>query len=121
MKKKLLFGLLACTLLFSVVHAQQNTGDIVGTVVMAEDGSALPGISITLTGDVTGKMTAVSSAQGNYRFLKLAPGYYDLTYELQGFKTAERKQIRVNVGVTLTLNVEMEPGTLEESITVVGP
>jgi hypothetical protein len=119
MKEKLLFGLLACALLFSIAHAQYNTGDIVGTVVMAEDGTALPGVSITLTGDVTGKMTAVTSAQGNYRFLKLAPGNYNLVYELAGFKKVERRQIRVSVGLSVALNVQMEVGTVEESITVV--
>lgn len=120
MKKKILLGLLACALTFSFAHAQINTGDIVGTVTLAEDGSVLPGVTVTLTGNVTGKMTAVTSSQGNYRFLKLAPGFYDLVYELSGFKTVTNQQIRVNVGVTTTLNVAMEPGALEENITVVG-
>ncbi len=119
MKKKIVFGLFACALLFSIAHAQYNTGDIVGIVTLAEDNTPLPGVTVTLTGEVTGKMTAVTSAQGNYRFLKLAPGYYNLVYELSGFKKVERQQIRVNIGLILTLNVEMEPGTLEESITVV--
>ena len=65
----------------------------------------LPGVNVTLTGEVTGKMTAVSSANGNYRFLKLAPGNYDLSYELEGFKNVDRQSIRVNVGASLTLNV----------------
>ncbi|HOI44721.1 MAG TPA: carboxypeptidase-like regulatory domain-containing protein, partial [Candidatus Aminicenantes bacterium] len=77
-------------------------------------------MTITLTGNVTGKMTVVTSSQGNYRFMKLAPGFYDLAYELSGFKTVTNQQIRVNVGVTTTLNVTMEPGGLEENVTVVG-
>lgn len=120
MRKKILFGLLGLCLLSSIIYAQQNTGEIVGNVLMKEDATPLPGVAITLTGDVTGKMTAVTSAQGNYRFLKLAPGNYALSFELTGFKTVEQKQIRVSVGRTLTLNVEMETGALEESITVVG-
>ena len=61
--KKVLFGVLACALLVCGVHAQQNTGEIIGTVLLA-DGSALPGVNVTLTGDVTGKMTVVTSDQG---------------------------------------------------------
>ena len=120
MSKKILFVLLGLCFLSSLIYAQQNTGDIVGSVLMKEDGTPLPGVTITLTGDVTGKMTLVSTAQGNYRFLKLAPGFYNLSFELTGFKTVEQQKVRVSVGVSQTLNVEMEPGTLEESITVVG-
>jgi hypothetical protein len=119
MKRKLLLGLLACSLLFSFAHAQINTGDITGTVRMA-DGTAIPGVSVTLTGTVTGKMAAVTSTEGHYRFLKLAPGFYNVAFELKGFKTVERSQIRVSVGVAATLDVEMEPGAIEESVTVVG-
>lgn len=120
MSKKILFVLLGLCFLASLIHAQQNTGDIVGSVLMKEDGTPLPGVTITLTGNVTGKMTVVSTAQGNYRFLKLAPGFYNLSFELTGFKTVEQQQVRVTVGVSQTLNVEMEPGALEESVTVIG-
>ncbi len=65
-------------------------------------------------------MNDITSTQGNFRFVKLAPGMYELKFELSGFKTVEQKQIRVNVGVTTTLEVEMEPGAIEEFVTVVG-
>lgn len=119
MKRELLLGLLACSLLFSFAHAQVNTGEIIGTVTTA-DGQAIPGVSVSLTGNVTGAMAVITSTEGNYRFLKLAPGFYSLKFELKGFKTVERSQIRVSVGLTMTLNVQMEPGTVEEFVTVVG-
>lgn len=119
MKRAFIFGLLACALVVSLANAQINTGEIIGNVRMA-DGSPIPGVTVSLTGNVTGRMDVVTSTVGNYRFVKLAPGFYDLTFELKGFKTVEQKQIRVNVGVTTTLNVEMEPGAIEESVTVVG-
>ena len=119
MKRVLLFGLLACALVVSFANAQQNTGDINGTVRM-DDGSGVPGVSVTLTGTFIAPMSAVSSAQGNYRFLNLAPGDYNLKFELSGFKTVEQKQIRVNVGVTTTVDVVMEQGVLEETVTVTG-
>ncbi len=119
MKRVLLFGLLACALVVSFANAQQNTGDINGTVSM-DDGSGVPGVSVTLTGNFIAPMSAVSSAQGNYRFPKLAPGVYDLKFELSGFKTVEQKQIRVNVGVTTSVDVVLEQGVLEETVTVTG-
>jgi hypothetical protein len=118
-QRNLLFGLLACLMLVSLAHAQVNTGEIIGTVTTA-DGQAIPGVSVSLTGNVTGAMDTITSTEGNYRFLKLAPGFYSLKYELKGFKSVERSQIRVSVGLTVTLNVEMEPGAVEEFVTVVG-
>ena len=119
MKRTFIFGLLACALVVSFAHAQVNTGDIIGTVKL-NDGSVVPGVTVSLTGSVTGGGNVVTSAQGNYRFVKLAPGFYDLKFELTGFKTTEQKQLRVNVGVVTTVDVEMEPGVIEESVTVTG-
>ncbi len=119
MKNKIPLGLSACLLLISVLHAQVNTGHIVGAVTLAEDGTPVPGVNITLTGEVTGKMAAVTSAGGNYRFLNLAPGNYGLVYELAGFRKVERQLIRVSVGRSVTLNIQLEVGPVEESITVV--
>ena len=47
-------------------------------------------------------------------------GDYKLTFELSGFGTLTREGIRVSVGFTATVNAEMSPGTLAESITVSG-
>jgi hypothetical protein len=119
MKRALIIAVLACALAVPFANAQVNTGDIVGTVRMA-DGSVVPGATITLTGLYIAPMSDVTSAQGNYRFVNLAPGLYDLKFELTGFKTVEQKQIRINVGVATTVDIEMEPGVLEESVTVIG-
>ncbi len=119
MKRAFVFGLLACALAVSFASAQVNTGDIIGTVRMS-DGAPLPGVDVGLTGTVTGRLHVVTSTEGNYRFVKLAPGLYDLTFELKGFKTVDQKQIRVNVGVVLTLDVVMEQGVIEETVTVTG-
>jgi len=85
--------------------AQVQSGNIFGKV-QAKDGSALPGVTVTLTG--AGTQVAVTDAQGNFRFLSLAPGTYELKAELAGFGTATRQGIGVNLGrnsdVTMTLN-----------------
>ena len=95
--------------------AQFQTGNIYGKI-QAKDGSVLPGVSVVLTG-VGAPQTAVSDAQGNFRFLNLSPGAYTLKAELAGYGTATRAGVSVNVGrnadVTLTLNP-----SVSESITV---
>ncbi len=53
MKRAFIFGLLACALAVSLANAQINTGEIIGTVKLA-DGSPVPGVTVSLTGNVTG-------------------------------------------------------------------
>jgi hypothetical protein len=115
--KKLVLLLSAIALVSSVAMAQVQLSDIYGTVVLP-DGSAVPGVTVTLTGDVIGKMTTVTSEEGNFRFLKLNPGNYDLKFELEGFKTVIRKGIRTYLGKNITLTIPMETTTIQEEVVV---
>jgi hypothetical protein len=115
--KKLVLLLAAMALISSVAMAQVQLADIYGTAVLP-DGSAIPGVTITLTGDVIGKMTTVTSEEGNFRFLKLSPGNYELKFELEGFKTVIRKGIRLFVGQNVTLTIPMETTTIQEEVIV---
>jgi hypothetical protein len=115
--KKFLFVLIALTLVSSFAFAQKSDADIYGTVLLP-DGSAIPGVAVTLTGDVIGQMNAVTSEEGNFRFLKLPPGNYELKFELEGFKTVIRKNIRLYAAKNVTLNVPMETTTIKEEIII---
>ena len=97
---------------------QARTGNIYGKVVDAASGQPLPGVAVTLTGEGIAPMTAITTAEGNFRFLRLPPGVYNIKAELQGFKTLERKGIRVLVGSNVTLTLKLEQGTIQEEITV---
>ncbi len=116
MKKRLS---LVCALLFFAggLAAQQTTADIYGTVVLP-DGSAIPGVAVTLTGDVLGTRSAATSEEGNFRFVRLLPGNYELRFELDGFKTIIRKGIRLFAGKNSTLTVPMETTTIREEVVV---
>src|SRR5260370_33311047 len=98
---------MVCIALLAVsAYAQIQSGNIYGKV-QAKDGSALPGVTVTLSG-VGAPQTTVSDATGNFRFLNLSPGSYGLKAELAGFGTSTRTGITVNLGrnadVTMTLN-----------------
>jgi hypothetical protein len=112
---------LVCTLLFLAggLVAQQTTSEIYGTVVLP-DGSAIPGVAVTLTGDMLGAKTAVSSEEGNFRFVRLLPGNYELKLELDGFKTVIRKGLRLYAGRPITLTISMETTTIKEEVVVTG-
>ena len=116
MKKSLivLFVLLVSLSAF----AQVRTGNIIGKVTDTE-GTALPGVTVTLTGATTGTVTAISSETGAFRFPSLPPGNeYTLTAELTGFKKNIKTGIIVAIGQNSEINLAMEMGKLEEEVTV---
>ncbi len=117
--KKLLTAFAAIAMLSSLAFAQTATADIYGTVVLP-DGSAIPGVAVTLTGDVLGQKSTVTSEEGNFRFLRLPPGNYQLKFELEGFKTVIQKGIRLYVGKNRNLNIQMETTTIREEIVITG-
>jgi Carboxypeptidase regulatory-like domain len=95
--------------------AQTQTGNIYGKV-LAKDGSALPGVTVMLTG-VAAPQTFVTDGTGSFRFLSLSPGRYSLKAELAGFGTATRQGISVNLGRNADVTMTLNPAAAE-SITV---
>lgn len=121
MKLKSFIVLCALLLLLSPLALAQSreTGAIVGTAT-DDEGSALPGVTVTLSGpNIMGDRTAITDAQGRFRFPALPPGIYSIKAELPGFAATIRKDIRVHTTVRLTVDLTMKIGTLEEQITVI--
>jgi len=95
--------------------AQLQTGNIFGKT-QAKDGSALPGVTVTLTGNGA-PQTFVTDATGSFRFLSLSPGTYNLKAELAGFGTATRNGVSVNIARNADVTMTLNPAAAE-SITV---
>ena len=102
-------------------RAQVLTGSITG-IVADTSGAVLPGVNVTVTGErlIGGPQTQVTDATGSYRFDRLVPGAYDVKFELQGFKTVDRPDVRLNAGFVATISPKLEVGALTETITVTG-
>ena len=62
----------------------------------------------------------VTDGSGQYRIVDLRPGAYTVTFTLTGFATVRREGIELTGSFTATVNAEMRPGTLEETVTVTG-
>src|SRR5262245_39369310 len=98
--------------------AQQTNGTILGRVLDAQ-GAAVPGVSVTAKNPETGfTRTVVSDEAGTYRLNALPVGQYEITVELSGFNTVERKGLVVSVGQTLTVDFELRVANVAETITV---
>jgi hypothetical protein len=101
--------------------AQIPTGSITGTVT-DPSGAVLPGVTVSLSGErLIGGVQALSTdTTGTYRFDRLPPGMYTIKAELQGFKAAERGDIRISAGFVATVNLRLEVGQLAETVQVLG-
>jgi hypothetical protein len=100
------------------VHAQQGTGELRGKVVDAQT-AVLPGVAILATNEATGQVREiVSGADGSFFMSALTPGLYELSGELSGFKKYQRKGVRVEVGKTVSIDIQLEVGGIEQQITV---
>lgn len=95
--------------------AQLQTGNLYGTVT-DEQGAALPGVTTTLTGSGAPQVQ-VTNAQGQFRFLGLGPGSYDLKAELEGFSTIDYPNIAINIGRNTSIEVKLS-AAVEDVITV---
>jgi hypothetical protein len=90
-------------------------------VVTDPTGGVLPGATVTVTHLGTGvARTTVTNDRGLYRLPGLDPGRYEVTIELQGFRKVVRSDVVLSVGAVVGLNATLEPGTLSETVQVVG-
>jgi len=96
------------------LHAQTDTGNLYGQVA-GKQGERLPGVTITLDGAV--QRMAVTDAEGEFRFLSLPPGSYQLTATLEGFSPVTHNDVRIAIGRNTTISIIMAPA-VEETVTV---
>jgi hypothetical protein len=100
--------------------AQAVKGSLVGNI-MDQSGLALPGVTVTITEVNTNiSYSAVTNESGNYTFSNLKDGTYRVGAELSGFKRIVRDGVEVPVNSTVRVDLKMEVGAIEESVTVVG-
>src|SRR6185503_2490398 len=106
----------ALLLMLPVVgYAQEAT--LTGTVTDST-GAVLPGVTITAVNAATGNtFNGVTDERGIYR-IPVRVGAYQITVELSGFTTIMRTGVQLLVGQTVSLDMQMTPSTVQETVTV---
>ena len=101
---------------------QGGTAATITGQVTDESGAVLPGVTVTATSPAlqVPQITSVTDARGEYRLTPLPIGTYAVTYELSGFVTNRRDEIRLTVGFTARLDVQLGVGAVQETVTVSG-
>lgn len=111
-------ALMLCLFALSAL-AQSNTGNLVGSVV-DPSGSVVAGASIVVTDEATGKTRTVQgSGEGTFTVPQLEVGTYTVKVTAPGFKTFTATKVKIDVSKDYSLNVPLEPGGVEENVTVV--
>src|SRR6184192_2089356 len=105
------FAALAALLYGIPVDAQ--TGRISG-VVRGAGGVAASGAMVRATNQSTGATSrATTAADGSYTVSNLAPGAYTVAASLLGQRAASQKDVRVAAGAAVSLDLVLQPLTLE--------
>ena len=118
-------GAIVCLIFFASVGAalaqSVSSGTINGTI-RDESGGVLPGVTATLTSPAlqVREIVQVTDAEGAYRFVDLPAGTYHLKFELTGFSTLIREDLRLTIGFTARVDENMKVGAMSESVTVSG-
>jgi iron complex outermembrane receptor protein len=94
----------------------QATGTIRGTVTAPEN-TPLPGVKVSATG-AQGPRTAVTDEKGFYLIPNLPPGNYTVTATLTSFAPSGPRQVTLQAGQTLTLNLTLAYPTYSENVVV---
>jgi outer membrane receptor protein involved in Fe transport len=117
-RQGLVIAALVLGLAVAGVGIAQTTGTIEGTVA-DQSGGVLPGVTVELAGpNLQGTRSAVTGADGRYRFPSVPPGPYTVTGDLSGFGRVSKKAV-VTLDATASVNLQMNLSASAE-VTVSG-
>ncbi len=105
-------------LALSALFAQEFRGTFSG-LVTDQQGAAIAKAKITAIEKATGnKSETLSSATGEYTIPFLAPGDYEITAEIAGFKTYKREGLTLSIGEHPVVDIKLEVGASNQSVMV---
>ena len=113
-------GLLLCVFTIAAYGQTTGAGTISGSLT-DPTGSLIPGVTIAIRNTDTGiERSLASNDAGLYTAPFLPPGHYEITASKQGFAKVVRKDLTLQVGQVLTIDLAMPLQTTSESVTVTG-
>jgi hypothetical protein len=96
----------------------QSSASLRGTITDPQ-GGIIPAAAVTLTNTGTGfNRKTITNPQGEYQFLQVAPGTYQVSIDKVGFTPAVRNDVQLLVNTPATLDVQLELGRTAETVNV---
>ena len=105
----------------SIAASASAQASLAGTV-RDTSGAVLPGVTVEASSPalIEKVRSVVTDSTGQYRVVDLRPGVYAVTFMLPGFRMVKREGVELTGSGTITVNADLQVGTLEETITVTG-
>jgi hypothetical protein len=104
----------------AVANAQIGQAQITGTI-KDSSGGVIPGAAVSVVNERTASVRiAVSNERGYFVIPGLRPSTYTIRASATGFAVAEMKGISLLTSDSITVNLELKPAEISESITVLG-
>ena len=104
----------------SLMAQTSSTGALTGRVT-DPTGAVVPNAMVTATSlDTSQSRSAMTDADGTYKFSLLPPGNYKLRIEASGFSTVEIPSVAITVTETAVLDRALEVGATTQTVTVEG-
>ena len=114
-------GILAICLSVVVSSNAQSTGGRIRGTVTDPSGGAVTGATLVLTNEANGTHRATESgANGEYIFLEVPVGSYQVDVSQKGFKKYLRKGLTVSLNEVLSLDIPLQLGGSTETVEVSG-
>jgi Carboxypeptidase regulatory-like domain len=118
--RRIVIVFVACISLAVAAIAQETRATLTGRVT-DPTGAIVPNANINIINTDTGTQTAVKSNQdGDYTVPFLLPGTYEVSAEITGFKTYVHTGLVLQTEQTVTENIVLQVGTVDQSVTVSG-
>ena len=103
------------------VPALAQYGASIQGAVSDKSGAVVPGATVVVTNQATGvTQSSVTTDSGFYRVTGLIPGQYTVEVTSGNFKKSATKDVRVDAETARGLDITLEPGAAQETVTVTG-
>ena len=107
-------------LVVPVVAQTSTTGSIAGAVT-DQTGAVVAGAEVVIKNNGTSQENTVTTTDnGTFNVPSLATGAYTVTIKVAGFKQVVVTDVKVDVAKASTVNVQLEIGAPNETVTIVG-
>ena len=115
---RVLIAVIVCVCLASPAWAQRDMGTVLGTVTDSS-GAIVAGAKVTVTEDLTQLSVSLTTDEsGNYIRPLLKPGVYTIEVELAGFKKSVQRNVQLNTGDRVQVNVILQVGEVTQAIEI---
>ena len=91
---------------------------VLSGTVTDSTGAVLPGVTVTAVHQASGNRFMTVTGEGGVYRMPVRIGAYQIVAELSGFTTVTRSGVDLLVGQAATINLQLAPSSVQESVTV---